>query len=78
MKNQITTNAGAATTAHFLALGRPIDSLDGTQRQQWQFKLDHKLLCMERANERADYYTANIFCTQADYYKRLLGILPPL
>lgn len=46
------------------------------QRQQWQFTLDHKTLCMERAIERCDYDAANIFSAQADYYRRQLGAKP--
>jgi hypothetical protein len=40
--------------------------------EQAQFRLDHKLLCMERANERGDYHDANIFCAQAAYYSRIV------
>jgi hypothetical protein len=42
------------------------------QRQQWQFRYEHKKLCAERALERGDCEQYAIFCAQAAYYRLLL------
>jgi hypothetical protein len=40
--------------------------------EQAQFRLDHKLHCMERALDRGDDHDYAIFTAQAAYYSRLV------